>query len=340
VLSLSSEEIDQLLEAANYLLKYQPQKSISRQIITSVHHFMTLERYLTRPGYHFPKLDDFNKGLVYISENHIDNIKKFLKETGHSLLVGRSASGKTALAIAFAKHLQETESYEVFYKDAMLAQQGDGRAWYLDMSMKDHKGVLYIIDNCHLAAEEINQFCFQLEVSPLKYAQVLLISRLHSGDSEQIEDYFEAWGDETVEIQPEGIYHGILEKYTAAYRQQDPNRYVALENDSPSSLEKQHAHNLVASRSRLEAWHEIGGRLSNVTTELVYEVLAQKYLFKARETLLKLCALWQYEIPIHNIFVESELPAVEVLHLAKEKILTGSIVQGSGMLYELTFHQQ
>ena len=90
VLSLSSEEIDQLLEAANYLLKYQPQKSISRQYTTPVHHFITLERYLTRPGYHFPKLDDFNKGLVYFSESHIDNIKKFLKETGITIFTAKT----------------------------------------------------------------------------------------------------------------------------------------------------------------------------------------------------------------------------------------------------------
>ena len=71
--------------------------------------------------------------------------------------------------------------------------------------------------------------------------------------------------------------------------------------------------NLVASRSRLVAWEAIGGRLSDVTSEAVYEALDRKYLSNAREALTVLCALWQYEIPAHNQFVEAKLPGQQLV---------------------------
>jgi hypothetical protein len=307
----------------------------------AIRHFMTLGEYLARPGLRFPKASDFEEELVYLPEEYVSIMRTALEETGRCLLVGRSAAGKTVLAIAFGRQLHETEDCEVFYRDAGRSQEVDGRAWYQEVRANDREGALYILDNCHLALEEANEFCFQWEGTPPKYAQTILISRPRTGESEassaEIVDYFDMWGDVTVEVQPEVIYCGVIEKYGTAYCRRNPDFYVALQDDDETVLEAQHAHNLVACRSRLETWFETGGRLSQVTQEKMYKVLAQKYLSGASEALTVLCALWQYEIPAHNAFV-GKLPEDEMDWLEQENLLTYSIVRGYGLLYQPMFH--
>jgi hypothetical protein len=89
----------------------------------AIRHFMALDGYLTRPGPHFPKVNDFNEELVYLPEEHVSVVRKMLGATGRCLLIGRSAAGKTVLAIALGRQLQETGGYEVFYGDAVRAQE-------------------------------------------------------------------------------------------------------------------------------------------------------------------------------------------------------------------------
>jgi hypothetical protein len=96
----------------------------------------------------------------------------------------------------------------------------------------------------------------------------------------------------------------------------------------------------VASRSRLEEWREIGGKLSGVTQEAVYAAMDRKYLSQGRGALTALCALWQYEIPAHNLFVEQVLSDSEVKRLEKENLLDRSMVPGYGVLYEPVFHPE
>src|SRR2546425_3905958 len=312
------------------------------QILTSLRYFRTLEEYLLEPGPRFPKLHDFEEDLIYLPEKYVLEIQGYLKEKRRALVVGRSAAGKTVLAIALAKHLQETAGYTIFYGDVALAEQGDGRKWYQVIRANDRKNVLYILDNCHLAPREVSEFCFQWDGQPPKDAQCILISRPEIDEAAEsfteIEDYCDRCTDVVVAVQSEEIYYSVLEKYANAYQQQDSNRYVALENDRASFLEEQHAHNLVASKTRLETWRKIGGRLSEVKQEEVYKVLEKRYLSKAKKALPALCVLRQYEIPVHYIFVEEILDQVEVQCLKEQRLLTYSLVQGYGVLYELLLH--
>jgi hypothetical protein len=144
--------------------------------------------------------------------------------------------------------------------------------------------------------------------------------------------------DETIKIRPVDLYRGVIEKYATAYRRQNPNRYIALEDDSAELLKTQHAHNLVVSKSRLEAWYRVGGRLSDVKQDAVYRVLKDLYLATAGKALPALCALRQFEIRAHNFFVETKLPQEEVKQLVRQKLLTISTVQNYGVLYDLVFH--
>jgi energy-coupling factor transporter ATP-binding protein EcfA2 len=302
----------------------------------SIRYFMSLKEFLKLPGRRFPTEQDFAQHLVYLSQRHALRITNMLQEKQRVLLFGPSASGKTVLAIALAKQLQDTENYKVAYNDASRAKEGDGQRWYELMSTHDRERILYILDNCHLAAHEVHEFCFQWDGRPPQHARCILISR--GEQAGMINSYFDACSNERIIIRAKDLYWGIAQKYAAAYQQQAPERYVALEEDSAELLEKQHSHNLVISKSRLETWRILGGRLSSVKQESVYEALKQRYLSKSGEALAALCALQQYEIRAHNVFVETKLPPQEVEQLEREHLLTSVTTQNYGLLYDLVFH--
>ena len=307
-----------------------------------ISHFISLETYLKPAGHKFPTEHDFTQGRVCLAEPYASQIREALDKKRHALLVGNPAAGKTVLAIALAKELQEQAGYHISYKDAAQAEVGDGRKWYRLMHEHDRANVLYMLDNCHLATREVNEFCRQWQENPPRHAQCLLISRPHMGviePEENGDDYFERCADATIEIQSEHIYKEILKKYETLYRQQDPQRYTPLIEDDEQLLARQHAHNLVTSKSRLEIWRNLGGRLSEVTEEDVYHVLEKRYMTLGRAALTSLCALHQYEIRAHTSFVET-LPSVEVKQLQVAKLLTYAIVPGYGQLYELVFHPE
>jgi len=310
---------------------------------TSIRYFMSLEECLHPSARRFPTERDFEQELVHFSETYVTHIKKVLQEKKRALLVGPSAAGKTVLALAMAKRLEEQEHFQVVYKDVgQQVKEGDGRSWHELVHAHDREKVLYILDNCHLAPEEVNEFCFQWEGKPPLHAQCLLISRPSMGEQDVssgvINGYLEACVNEKIKIRSVELYRGVIEKYASAYRRQNPDRYVALENDSAELLKTQHAHDLVVSKSRLEAWYTVGGRLSNVKEDAVYRVLKDKYLAISGKALPILCVLRQFEIRAHNLFVETKLRQEEVKQLERQKLLTKSTVQNYGVLYDLVFH--
>ncbi|MFL5658182.1 MAG: TIR domain-containing protein [Ktedonobacteraceae bacterium] len=309
----------------------------------SIRYFMSLEECLHPLASRFPTERDFEQDLVYLSETYVTHIKKFLQEKKRALLVGPSAAGKTVLALALAKRLEEKENFQVAYKDvSQQVKVGDGRTWLELVHAHDRERVLYILDNCHLAPEEVHEFCFQWEGKPPEHAQCILISRPSVGEQDAfpgvINGYLEVCADEKIKIRPVDLYWGVIEKYATAYRRQNPNRYGALENDSAELLKTQHAHNLVVSKSRLEAWYTVGGRLSNVKQDVVYRALKGKYLATGGKALPALCVLRQFEIRAHNFFVETKLPRENVSQLERQKLLSRSTVQNYGVLYDLVFH--
>ncbi len=298
------------------------------------------------------KFSYFNEDLLYYPEKYIADIKDLLENKRRVLLIGDEGAGKTGLAIALAKRLQKNERYQAFYLDIAVEQATDERKWLHAIRTCDRLGSLYILDNCHLAPETVSEFCIHLEEEPFKQAQCILISRpcAQASDerdelSEESDDYFKRWAEVGIEVQPKDLYRGIIDKYKEAYLHQEPARsYISLEEDDEAALRKQHAHNLVMSRIRLEAWCGLGGRLSELTRDVVYKSLGLKYLGLkkvdgVRKALLSFCALRQFEIPMHCNFVDSaSLPKDEVKNLEKNKQLIRSSVQGYGIFYQLTHH--
>lgn len=310
---------------------------------TSIRYFTSLKECLRPLASRFPTERDFEQDLVYLSETYITLIKKFLQEKKRALLVGPSAAGKTVLALALAKWLEENEHFQVAYKDvSQQVKEGDGRTWFKLVHAHDRERVLYILDNCHLAPEEVNEFCFQWEGNPPDYAQCILISRPSVGEQDNspgiINGYLEVCADEKIKIRPVDLYWGVIEKYATAYQRQNPDSNFTLENDAAELLKAQHANNLVVSKSRLEAWYTVGGRLSDVKQDVVYRALKDKYLATDGKALAALCVLRQFEIRAHNFFVERILPREDVKQLERQKLLTRSTVQNYGVLYDLVFH--
>ena len=333
-------------ELPTYLSAAVPIRDITRLPGKATSYFVSLQDYLKEPpkqGRHrFPVESDFAQNLIYLPETYSWRMQALLQEMRRVLLVGASAAGKTVLAIALGKYLHDEERYAIAYKNVARARDGEGVIWHELALAHDQPGTLYILDNCHLASEVVNEFCFQWEGRPPEHTQCILISRPGTqGPEAQIEairDYFESCAGETIEVHPQDIYRGVLERYATVYQQQDPARYVALEDDSAALLQKQHGHNLVISKSRLDAWRESGGRLSMVKEEAVYQALREKYLSLSKVALPILCVLRQYEIPAHNLFVETKLPQEEISQLEQDQLLTSTAVAHYGVLYDLRFH--
>ena len=306
-----------------------------------LNYFTHITTFLDAEGHWFQ--EDYERGSIYVPQReYFARIENALNTKQHVLLLGRAAAGKTVLAIAFAKHMQERAGYSVGYKDVKYAEVGDGRNWYTLAREHDQPGILYILDNCHLVPREVDEFCRQWKEQPPKYAQYLLVSRtnLHETQDES-SSYLRMFTDEEkVLIRSEDIFLQVIEQYVTTLRQQVPDYELLLESDDSTALEKQHAHNLVISRSRLDVWRALGPQhqLSEVRQEDLYRALEAKYLSVYGTALAALCILQRYEIRAHIAFIEKKLPQDEIQQLQKEKLLVHSTVTGYGQLYDLVLH--
>ena len=306
-----------------------------------LNYFTAIETLLDVEGHWFQKDDE--QGRIYTPQKeYFVEIEKILHAKNRVLLVGRAAAGKTVLALAFAKYLQKQAYYRVGYKDVKQAEVGDGRKWYALAQEHDRPGILYILDNCHLVSSEVDEFCRQWKDQPPTYAQCLLVSRTNSQETSIEESsYFHMFtDDEKVQVRSKDIYLQVIEQYVTTLRQLTPEYEKALANDDQGKLERQHAHNLVVSRSRLNVWEALGphSRLSEVRQEDLYRALETKYLSVYGTALATLCVLQRYEVRAHTFFVEKNLPQDEVKQLQKEKLLTYTLVTGYGRLYDLALH--
>jgi hypothetical protein len=331
---------DLLTDIANRILKEV--KNIRK---SELNYFMGLDELLVYPGFRFPRLGDFKNNLVYCPEQYFDQVMKIIETNDCCLLTGRSASGKTVLSIAIAKKLLDDYGYrQVYYVNANRAQRGDGRAWYQQVlrhcNLNNNAKCIYIIDNCHLALEEAGEFYFQWSRYRPLGAQIIFVARPSSDNlpANDRDDFYVALENMTFSIEPEDLYWGILEKFASYCTGMDISRYMTLTIDDQQILYEQHSHNLIVSKSRLEAWKEVGGRLSEVSSSIVYQRLVSKFNDYNNETFRSLCALWQFEIPAHNTYVETQLNTEELEALKSNHILNSSLAEGYGIVYYLNLH--
>jgi len=310
-------------------------------VYNGLNYFTSLATYLASEGRWFRK--DSEQGRIYTpKKEYFAKIETLLNAKHRAILIGRAAAGKTTLALALAQYLQEQAGYVVGYKDVKHAEIGDGRTWYTLAKEHDQPNMLYILDNCHLAPREVDEFCSQWQERPPTFSQCLLIARTNQPEMQaEVNAYLQTFADdEKIEVRSENIYLQVIEQYITAVQQQRARYDETLKNDNLATLEKQHAHNLVISRDRLDVWEALGPehRLSEVRQEDLYRALETKYLSSYGIALAKLCILQRYEIQAHTFYVEKQLAREEVKRLRQDKLLTHATVTGYGRLYDLELH--
>lgn len=353
-------EVCDLMRLADDLEKLYPGIAFRRfGIPIRLQPFITLDAYLDslNPRY-WPKRKDVERGRLYWPETYFKEIERKLLEKRRCLLSGISGSGKTALGIAFSLWWRSSEESNrkhpeavVFYLEVSPGNREEtGERWYQQVLAYDYQNELYLIDNCHLAPAAVNAFCYQWERRQPEKASVLLISAPKVSKSpweEEVEAYFDGFEQSSgvVPVQPEQIYEGVLKAYSDAYRQIAPNRFVPVEldledPDRSAYLERVCAHNLVEAHSLLEAWEDVGGRLSDVTEEAALDGLANRYLTQQKApALVPLCGLEQFEIPAHDRFV-SQLPRESVQVLRRENLITVEDSLLYGRCHRVNLHKQ
>jgi hypothetical protein len=322
-------------------------------------HFMTLDDYIDSGiQRYWPKRNDIDDGKVFTPSDYIREIRTRIEKDKRCLLTGLSSSGKSVLAIAYAlawrgdlhvgnKHPEAP----VFYLDAASSGNHEsGESWVLEVFDGDYQNALFIVDNCHLSPAAVNAFCFQLGRRQLKQASVLLISTPKVPESEwevTPADYFEFFerSDAIIEVQPESIYRGLLQRYSEMYRRADADRFVDVNIDFADEnrdrqLENVCSHNLVAAHGLLEAWGEIGGQLSSISEDEVLNVLRRRHLTPEKAPALgPLCSLASFEISIHNAFIPT-LKADSVARLSAENLLIPDDSLLYGRIYRIALHPQ
>jgi hypothetical protein len=121
-----------------------------------------------------PNRIDFETGVFYRNDSMFSEVWKNLSVYRRCLVVGKPGCGKTALArgLGYEFELDDHENI-VFYND--VKNNPHTGKWLKEMEQYDNTHTLFIIDNCHIAADSINDFIALWH--RLKHAKVLLLSR-------------------------------------------------------------------------------------------------------------------------------------------------------------------
>jgi len=351
VLEENFEKIGSELEKGFEKVDIRMKEILNRDSNENFKFFITLDKYLNSPlPRYWPKQKDIENELLYFPDSYLEEIGKKISENGLYMLTGSSGSGKTSLAIAFGLwwRNQINRNAAIFYLDADTKTGGGD--WYQEVLTHDYQNEIFIIDNCHLNKENVNYFCSHLEKERPENAFFLLISALKVSKSpweDEPEDYFYYVGQEAIlTLYPESLYKNILKKYSDIYIHTDPLRFVPVEKDFSDTgldakLENLCSHNLTVVRSVLEAWKVRGGRLSDVTDEIVLDILSSRYLSRIKKpALVPLCNLGQFEIPIHENFINQEFMKESVKALLKENLIYLVDDELFGSCYKVSFHPQ
>lgn len=355
-------EICSLEQLASALEKDYPGIAYRRLgIPIPLQHFMTLDAYLDSYSQRYwPRRTDLEKGMLYKPEEYIKEIENQLLTNGLCLLTGKSASGKSALAIAFSLTWRSNKEGErrhpeavCFYLEASPGYTNQtGESLYQKVCEHDYQNELFLIDNCHLAPAAVNAFCYQWERRRPRKNMVLLISAPRVSESpweEEPEVYFEIFEQRkaVVHVQSERIYTGMLKRYSDIYCRNEPSRFTPVDEDlknpdSARKLEHLCAHNLAATHGILEEWGKAGGRLSDVTEEATLDSLHHRHLTQIKTpTLAPLCCLAQFEIPAHDSFINQlSVENSESIQTLRAENLLQPVDSPYGRCYQIDFHPQ
>lgn len=332
---------------ARKILPLEPNKIeliIQMSVEISPGHFKTLDSCLSST-----RLKHLRKDLIYKPGEYLESISKYLSggRTG-CLLTGRSGSGKTVLAIAYALQWRDKHPEGIiYYLDAKGDRSADtGDEWFRELLHNDNENSLFIIDNCHLSVKAVNTFCNYWESSPPKRARIILISRPKLTLYKELEECFRCFKNSVQPINPESIWEGIVQIHDEWITQQGRTDCIPIKEElsdpkSAEMLRNKCGHNLVMTRYYLEAWEKNGGRLSNIEEKDIIQQMEEYYkVVTHHEVLSPLSALSQFEVPAHFTFVKEHLNIGLLKDLVEEERMVAVSDTKNGKFYYIDLHSQ
>ena len=317
--------------------------------------FETLDHYLDSSSAGLrSRRDDAEQGALFLPSDYATGITTQLEQHSRFLLYGRSGAGKTSCALAFAiewchKHPGAIGYYRALNSE-LHAHAVDG---ILDEILRnDRDNELFILDNCQLASRSVAELCGGLERNPPKHCKMLFISAqcyvlpAECADPDSFDEYF-VKDVNTLAVHPEHLFLGIIEQYlpklgTDQSPLQPYQRPNLNDGNEVEELTKLCGHNLYVTRIILEEWNLKGGRLTDVSRTEVLQHMSKKFRQYLRtgigDAMSAVLALWQYEIPVGTLFLDS-LAVSQVMNLEGDRILEALETDSEdGRLYQVVMH--
>jgi hypothetical protein len=258
-----------------------------------------------------PNREDFENDLYYKNDRAHQEIGDKFSKGNKCMLLGKPARGKTSVALGYSyfylkeKNEEDERERQVFYLDAL--KNKDIREWKKQLQLFDYSFSLFIIDNCHLSVDEVNDLVSWW--ARIKYAKILLVSRSIHPDKAGLsqENYLELLQEEerVVEMESdETVFAGIVSKYKFFSKKSD---------DEVGHIEevfKKCGGNLYLLYLFILTWRKKKDEtLSNVESRKVLNDIYRVYLKdgETQEAFLKIAALYQFEIPVEKKYIGTVL---------------------------------
>ncbi|MCK4735902.1 MAG: hypothetical protein KAT65_25835 [Methanophagales archaeon] len=284
---------------------------IQEHVRPQVRYFKPLDEEL-KSRRDFPKLEDFEKGLVFVDKKKAHDILKVIKGANKCLIYGKPASGKTVFAFAFGRTFSKT--FLVRYLD--LKGGFDPDKLLQEVIISNSSQILYIIDNCHIWPEKVYNLIELIEANNIK-SKFLFVSRNIKGFLSEGENYFKLLKDYTIQIKDTVlVFKNIIDLYED-YECKDLSDYIKKDYDVNRIMHKC-GQDLFILSYFLYAWNpkETRRSLDEVKEEEILNKISEKYLEpyegNLRRNSLLVCwsALYQFEFPIESKFFYPQLQAI------------------------------
>lgn len=248
-----------------------------------------------------PNKNDFENHCYYRNKKLHHEINQFLENDRLCLIIGKPGNGKTSLGLGVGyDYIKRRSMGQVYY---LSIEKGRGfKSWVKDITRLDLPNHLFIIDNCHLAINDVNVFIGYFK--QIKNASVLLITRKIDSNLSVTEDgnYLKTnlFNKVNIETDEEAIRNIVKISFKQS------NKSLGDINAICRNCEGDiHILNFF-----MNVWmkEENGYRqLSDVKEEDVLEEIYARYLFNKnnKEAIFTIAALSQLEIPFEEKLLKS-----------------------------------
>ena len=256
----------------------------------------------------FPKKEDFDNGLIYHDKSTEVIVKDLLMNKRFCLIYGAPATRKTTFSINLGLEMIK-QGYSVYYLEMKESPELSTDELLQEIKIHDNDKSIFIIDDCHNAIKETFELVNRAK-REIERAMLLFVSRKVSITDPEY-DYFKLFELEKafIELKPsEEIFKGIINNFCSSFGVENYEQKIG----NLKTIMEVCGYNFLFLGFLLNAWVE-GARkkgeieiLSEITRKKFLEVIASKFRLREERNFLKLCALYQFEIPVPYDFLIME----------------------------------